>query len=96
MLDVNKEFKVLTNKLNRYKTRSLAFECGCATGYVTGINLIDNPYGCGGKAIEVRGIAGCDASERVLMIVTDLWRKGKDYKYWPEYHILEYFPQATF
>ena len=97
MLDVEKEFKTLQNHMNRYKTKRLSFECGVATGFVTAINLVDNPYYAdGSKVIEVRGIAGFDAKEQVLMTITDLWRKGVDYKYWRDYHILEYFPDAAY
>lgn len=94
MIDVEKEYKVLVNKLNKYKTKKLCFECGVATGYVTQINLVEDPYTgiSADKAIEVRGLAGMDAEERVLMVITSRWRKGKDYKYWKDYHILEYFP----
>lgn len=98
MLNVEKEFKVLTNKLNRYKTKKLGFECGMVTGYVTEINLVEDPnakfpwY----KAIEVKGYAGFDRNEKVLMLITDKWTKGKDYHYWSEYHILEFFPEASF
>lgn len=93
MIDVEREYKVLQNKLHRYKNKRLGFECGCACGYVTEINLIDDPYGVG-KAIEVKGMAGMDAKERVLMTITSFWRKGKDYRYWSDYHILEHFPDA--
>ena len=95
MIDVEKEYKVLLNKLNRYKTQKLGFECGCATGYVTEINLIDSPYIDGEKAIEIKGVAGLDTQERVLMTISKLWRKGTDYKYWKDYHILEYYPKAA-
>jgi len=92
MLDVEKEYKVLRNKLMRYKTKRLLFECGCITGYVTEIKLVQDPYFPSDKAIEVRGLAGFDTKERVLMTITNRWSKGKHYKYWKDYHILEHFP----
>lgn len=94
MIDVEREYKILTNKLTRYKTKKLGFECGCVTGYVTEIKLVQDQNFPSDKAIEVRGLAGLDSKERVLMTITERWRKGKDYKYWSEYHILEHFPNA--
>lgn len=98
VLDVEREYKVLTNKLNRYKKRKLGFECGVVTGYVTEINLVEDPDAKfpWDKAIEVKGFAGFDENEKVLMLITEKWVKGKDYKYWSEYHILEWFPRRYY
>ena len=99
MLDVKREHEILCNTMNRYKTKKLGFECGCVTGVITKINLIEDPYMSrvwryaedAPKAIEVRGIAGMDSNERVLAVITERWKRGKQYKYWRKYHILEVF-----
>ena len=93
MIDIQKEFDTLTKALNRYKTRPLNFECGVVTGKVTSINLIQDPESdfSWDKAIEVRGIAGSSDDERTLLIITERMKKGTDYKYWREYHVLESF-----
>ena len=96
MIDIQKEYKVLLNHFNRYKTKVLGFECGCVVGYVTEINLIQDPESNypWDKAIQVRGIAGMDDKERELMVITEKMKKGKDYKYCYQYHILEFSPRA--
>ena len=88
MLDVEREFKSLLKKLNRYKNKKLGFECGVTCGIITAIELINEDES---DLIEVRGIAGVDSKEKVLMTIDPRWRKGRDYKYWKEYHILELF-----
>lgn len=98
MIDVEREYKALKNKLNKYKTKKLGFEYGMSCGYVTQVNLVEDPFSKypWKKAIEVRGLAGFDAHERVLMYITENMSKGKDYKYWKEYHILECFELREF
>lgn len=98
MIDVEKEYKALKNHFNKYKTKKLGYECGMITGYVTAVNLVQDPNSKFPwvKAIEIKGVAGFDTTEKVLMLITENWTKKKDYKYWREYHILEYFPHRGF
>ena len=93
MIDIQKEFSTLTRQLNKYKTRPLSFECGAIVGKVTAVNLIPDPESnfSWDKAIEIKGIAGSNETERTLLIITERMKKGTDYKYWREYHVLESF-----
>ena len=98
MLDIRREYEALNKRLTRYKTKPLGFEYGCLCGKVTKINLIrikDNTSWKGySEAIEVVGVTLSDKEHR-LMVLTEDSVKGKDYKYWWEYHILEKFNQET-
>ncbi len=93
MIDIQKEFAVLSRQLNRYKTRNLGFEYGAITGKVTSISLIQDPESDFSldKAIEVKGIAGSSSDERTLLVITERMKKGTDYKYFRDYHLLERF-----
>ena len=90
MIDLDREYKALRNHLNRYKKKRLAFECGCATGYVSDIRIVDHGDGIP-RHIEVIGRAGFDTRDHVILAIFDYMKKGTDYKYWREYHILERF-----
>lgn len=88
MIDLDREYKALRNHMNRYKRKRLGFECGCACGYVADVRMVERT-GDIPRHIEVIGQAGFDAKDRVILAIFDHMKKGRDYKYLKEYHILE-------
>lgn len=86
MIDINKYYTTLVNYLNKYKTKKLGFECGVACGYVTRIELNKKD-----KELILYGLAGWESEERILMIIIENMTKGKEFKYWKQYHIFERF-----
>ena len=86
MIDINKYYTTLNNYLNKYKTKELGFECGVACGKVTKI-ILDKEE----NKILIYGIAGWESEERILMIIAENMTKGKEFKYWKQYHIFERF-----
>lgn len=93
-MDIRKEYEGLSKRLNRFKTKPLGYEYGCVMGKVTKVKLVkivDTRYFKGySEAIEVIGLTTSD-KEHVLMLITEDTVKGKDYKYWWKYHVLEKF-----
>ena len=86
MINLDKYYITLNNYLNKFKTKELGFECGVACGKVTKIEFNKEE-----DEILVIGIAGWENNERILMIITENMTKGKEFKYWKQYHIFERF-----
>ena len=92
--------KIKEEREKKSKDKHLAFECGCACGYVTRIEYQPIRYDeevhkwCS-EEIHIYAIAGFDNKEKLVLRLT-----GKDvskaynrrkYRYWRQYKILESF-----
>lgn len=84
--------KIKTER-EKSKVKCLAFECGCACGYVTRIEY--QPWSCENReeAILVYAIAGFDNREKLVLYITenDVSKRYQDrkYRYLKQYGILE-------
>ena len=93
--EYNRLLKIKADREKNSKEKRLAFECGCACGYVTRIEYKPwNPHEQE-EAILVYAIAGFDNKEKLALYITEsdvrkAYNKRK-YKYWKEYGILESF-----
>lgn len=92
--------KIKEEREKKSVDKHLAFECGCACGYVTRIEY--QPYGYDiefhkriEEAILIYAIAGfCDDEQLVLTLTEDDVSKAynkRKYKYWKEFGVLESF-----
>lgn len=86
--------KIKDERERKSEDKHLAFECGCACGYVTRIEYQPQNYALGNEeAILVYAIAGFDNYERLALYITekDVSKRYQDrkYKYWKQYGILE-------
>ena len=82
------------------KSEHLAFECGCACGYVTRMEYLPYRYDeevhkCFDQEIRIYAIAGFDNEEKLVLRLTENdVRKPynrRKYRYWREWKILESF-----
>ena len=87
--------KIKTDREKKSKDKCLAFECGCACGYVTRIEYQPLKFLEQEEAILVYAIAGFDNKEKLVLYITDNdVRKAhnrRKYKYWKEFGVLESF-----
>ena len=91
---VKGEYERLLKIQENAPLNKIAFECGCACGYVTKIEYI--PWSPGQKeCINIYAIAGFDSHEKLALVLTenDVRKRYQDrkYKYWKQYNILESF-----
>lgn len=92
--------KIKAERERKSKDKRLAFECGCACGYVTRIEYEPLRYDeyCHTwvkEAISVYAIAGFSDKEQLVLYLTEddvskAYNRRK-YKYWKEFGILESF-----
>jgi hypothetical protein len=92
--------KIKEEREKKSKDKCLAFECGCACGYVTRIEYLPFRYDEEihrwiDEEIHIYAIAGWDNYEKLVLILTenDVSKRYQDrkYYYWKEYGILESF-----
>lgn len=92
--------KIKAEREKKSKDKRLAFECGCACGYVTRIEY--QPWGYDkelgewvDEAVLVYAIAGWSNKEQLVLYITedDVSKayKRRKYKYWKEFGVLESF-----
>lgn len=87
--------KIKAEREKKSEGKRLAFECGCACGYVTRIEYQPWKFLEQEEAILVYAIAGFDNKEKLVLYITDNdVRKAhnrRKYKYWKEFGVLESF-----
>ena len=87
--------KIKADREKKSEGKRLAFECGCACGYVTRIEHQPWKFLEQEEAILVYAIAGFDNKEKLVLYITDNdVRKAhnrRKYKYWKEFGVLESF-----
>lgn len=93
--ECNRLLKIKAERERKSKDKRLAFECGCACGYVTRIEYQPWKYLEQEEAILVYAIAGFSNEEKLVLYITEsdvrkVYNRRK-YKYWKEYGILESF-----
>ena len=93
--EYNRLLKIKAEREKKSKDKRLAFECGCACGYVTRIEYQPWKYLENDEAVLVYAIAGFDKKERLVLYITEndvskAYNKRK-YKYWKEFGVLESF-----
>lgn len=92
--------KIKEEREKKSKDKYLAFECGCACGYVTKIEYLPYRYDeevhkCFDEEIRIYAIAGFSNEEQLVLNLTENdvskpYNKRK-YRYWKEYCVLESF-----
>lgn len=87
--------KIKAEREKKLAGKHLAFECGCACGYVTRIEYQPSKFLEQEEAILVYAIAGFDNKEKLVLYITEndvnkAYNRRK-YKYWKEFGILESF-----
>ena len=89
--------KIKTER-EKSKVKCLAFECGCACGYVTRIEYLPTRYDeevhrWFDEEIHIYAIAGWDNYEKLVLVITenDVSKRYQDrkYRYLKQYGILE-------
>jgi hypothetical protein len=64
--------KIKEEREKKSKDKHLAFECGCACGYVTRIDYQPRNYEtCDKEAIKIYAIAGFDNKEKLVLYLTE-------------------------
>lgn len=86
--------KIKAEREKKSKDKRLAFECGCACGYVTRIEYQPRTF-IEDEAVLVYAIAGWSNKEQLVLYITedDVSKayKRRKYKYWKEFGVLESF-----
>lgn len=92
--------KIKAEREKKSKDKRLAFECGCACGYVTRIEYQHYGYDTelhkmNDEAILIYAIAGFSNKEQLVLYLTEndvskAYNRRK-YKYWKEFGVLESF-----
>lgn len=93
--EYNRLLKIKAERERKSKDKHLAFECGCACGYVTRIEYQPWKFLEQEEAILVYAIAGFDIEERLVLYITEkdvskAYNRRK-YKYWKQFGVLESF-----
>ena len=93
--EYNRLLKIKEERERKSESKHLAFECGCACGYVTRIEYQPWKFLEQEEAILVYAIAGFDIEERLVLYITEkdvskAYNRRK-YKYWKQFGVLESF-----
>lgn len=92
--EYNRLLKIKAERERKSKDKHLAFECGCACGYVT--RIVYQPWNHDqDEAVLVYVIAGFSNEEQLGLYITEYdvskaYNRRK-YKYWKEFGVLESF-----
>ena len=92
--EYNRLLRIKAEREQKSQNKRLAFECGCACGYVTRIEY--QPWKFDQEeAILIYAIAGLSNKEKLVLYITEndvskAYNRRK-YKYWKEFGVLESF-----
>ena len=93
--EYNRLLKIKKEREKKSKEKKLAFECGCACGYVTRIEYQPWRFHEQEEAILIYAIAGFSDKEKLVLYLTEEDVKKaynrRKYKYWKEFGVLESF-----
>ena len=98
--EYNRLLKIKAEREKKSKDKRLAFECGCACGYVTRIEYQPRGYDkevgtWTEESISIYAIAGFSNQEQLVLYITEndvcKAHNRRKYKYWKEFGVLESF-----